>query len=79
MATSASSPWPVAIPYESTTLRGYFYRAGNPGVPRPTVIVHTGFDVIAAGMHFQGAAAGAERGYHVLAFDGSGQGGALHH
>jgi len=28
---------------------------------------------------FQGAAAGAERGYHVLAFDGSGQGGALHH
>jgi alpha-beta hydrolase superfamily lysophospholipase len=22
---------------------------------------------------------GAERGYHVLAFDGSGQGGALHH
>ncbi len=48
-------------------------------MPRPTVIMHTGFDGTAAGMHFQGAAAGAERGYHVLAFDGSGQGGALHH
>jgi hypothetical protein len=48
-------------------------------VPRPTVIMHTGFDGTAAGMRFQGAAAGAERGYHVLAFDSSGQGGALHH
>ena len=43
-------------------------------MPRPTVIMNTGFDGTAAGMHFQGAAAGAERGHHVLAFDGSGQG-----
>jgi alpha-beta hydrolase superfamily lysophospholipase len=69
---------PVAIPYENTTLPGYFYRAGEPGVPRPMVIMHTGFDGTAEEMHFQGAAAGAERGYHVLAFDGPGQGGALH-
>jgi len=78
MATSASSPWPVAIPYENNTLPGYFYRAGEPGVPRPTVIMHTGFDGTAEEMHFQGVAAGAERGYHVLAFDGPGQGGAVH-
>ena len=69
----------MAIPYENTTLPGYFYRAADPGVPRPTAITHTGLDGTAAGMHFQGAAAGAERGYHMLAFDGSGQGGALHH
>jgi hypothetical protein len=62
MATSASSPWPVAIPHENTTLPGYFYLAGDPGVPPPTVIMHTGFDGTAAGMHLQGAAAGAERG-----------------
>ena len=79
MATSASSPWPVAIPYENTTLPSYFYRAGTRACRRPTVIMHTGFDGTAAGMHFQGAAAGAERGYHVLAFDGPGQGGAVHH
>jgi len=54
MATSASSPWPVAIPYENTTLPGYFYRAGDLGVPRPTVIMHTGFDGTAEEMHFQG-------------------------
>ena len=40
----------MAIPYENTTLPGYFYRAGDPGVPRPTVIMHTGFDGTAAGM-----------------------------
>ena len=67
----------MAIPYENTTLPGYFYRAGEPGVPRPAVIMHTGLNGTAEEMHFQGAAAGAERGYHVLAFDGPGQGGAL--
>lgn len=70
---------PVEIPYENTTLPGYFYRAeGDPGIPRPTVITHTGFDGTAEEMHFQGAAAGAERGYNVLSFDGPGQGSALH-
>jgi pimeloyl-ACP methyl ester carboxylesterase len=69
---------PVAIPYENTTLPGYFYLAGDPGIPRPAVIMHTGFDGTAEEMHFQGAAAAADCGYHVLAFDGPGQGGALH-
>ena len=69
---------PVAIPYENTTLPGYFYQAGEPSIPRPTVITHTGFDGCAEEMHFQGAAAAAERGYNVLSFDGPGQGSTIH-
>jgi alpha-beta hydrolase superfamily lysophospholipase len=65
---------PVEIPYENTTLPGYFYPAADSAVPRPLVIIHTGYDGTAEEMHFQGAAAGAERGYNVLAFDGPGQG-----
>jgi pimeloyl-ACP methyl ester carboxylesterase len=68
---------PVKIPYENTTLPGYFYRGGDPTVPRPTLIMHTGFDGTAEEMHFSGAAAAAERGYNVLSFDGPGQGSAL--
>ena len=67
---------PVEIPYEGTTLPGYFYRAGD-GV-RPTVVVHNGFDGTAEEMHFVAAAALVERGYHVLSFDGPGQPGPLH-
>jgi alpha-beta hydrolase superfamily lysophospholipase len=70
---------PVAIPYENTTLPGYYYAAGDPGIARPTVITHTGFDGTAEEMHFQCAAAGTERGYNVLSFDGPGQGAAIHH
>jgi alpha-beta hydrolase superfamily lysophospholipase len=69
---------PVAIPYENTTLPGYFYPAGDPGVPRPTILLHTGFDGSAEEMHFYGAAAAAERGYNVLSFDGPGQAGPIH-
>lgn len=78
---SAIALWPTAvepveIPYEGTTLPGYFYRAGD-GV-RPTVVVHNGFDGTAEEMHFVASAALVERGYHVLAFDGPGQPGPLH-
>jgi dienelactone hydrolase len=69
---------PVEIPYEHTTLPGYFHRAGLGGEPRPTLIMHTGFDGSAEEMHVSGARAAVERGYHVLAFDGPGQYGPLH-
>ncbi|HEY1920491.1 MAG TPA: alpha/beta fold hydrolase [Streptosporangiaceae bacterium] len=90
----ATPAQPVAIPYENTTLPGYFYAAANLGaanlgadpdaanpaadLPRPIVIMHTGFDGSAEEMHFAGAAAAAERGYHVLVFDGPGQAGPIH-
>jgi pimeloyl-ACP methyl ester carboxylesterase len=64
---------PVEIPYESTSLPGYFYSAGD---RRPTVVMFNGFDGSVEEMHFFGAAAAVERGYNVLAFDGPGQPGA---
>ncbi|MCV7228085.1 alpha/beta hydrolase family protein [Mycolicibacterium komossense] len=72
---------PVEIPYEDTVLHGYFYpavrRDGDTG-PSPTIIMHSGFDGTCEEMHFMGAAAGQERGYNVVTFDGPGQPAALH-
>ncbi|MFJ9943028.1 alpha/beta hydrolase family protein [Streptomyces erythrochromogenes] len=70
---------PVEIPYEDTTLPGYFYRADDSGAPRPTLIMHNGFDGTAEELHFFGAMAAVERGYNVLAFDGPGMPGPRHH
>jgi alpha-beta hydrolase superfamily lysophospholipase len=69
---------PVEIPYEKTTLPGYFHHAEKTGAPRPTLIMHTGFDGSAEEMHVSGARAAVERGYNVIAFDGPGQYGPLH-
>jgi alpha-beta hydrolase superfamily lysophospholipase len=70
---------PVEIPYEGTVLHGFFYRGAGAGDgPRPTLIMHSGFDGSYEEMHFFGAAAAQERGYHVLTFDGPGQPAARH-
>ncbi|HLG84105.1 MAG TPA: alpha/beta fold hydrolase [Bradyrhizobium sp.] len=69
---------PVEIPYENTTLPGYFHHADGSKSPRPTLIMHTGFDGSAEEMHVSGARAAVERGYNVIAFDGPGQYGPLH-
>jgi pimeloyl-ACP methyl ester carboxylesterase len=68
---------PVQIPFEGAALRGYFYRGSGTGA-RPTVVIHSGFDGSMEENHFLGAAALAERGYHVLSFDGPGQPGMMH-
>jgi pimeloyl-ACP methyl ester carboxylesterase len=71
----------VEVPYEDTILHGYLYRAaGSEGddTPRPTMVLHNGFDGPAEEMHHSGAPAGIARGYHVLTFDGPGQGAARH-
>ncbi|MEU4125175.1 MULTISPECIES: alpha/beta hydrolase family protein [Streptomyces] len=70
---------PVEIPYEDTTLPGYFYRVDDSGTPRPTLIMHNGFDGTAEELHFFGAMAAVERGDNVLAFDGPGMPGPRHH
>lgn len=67
---------PVQIPFEGTTLPGYFYRADPSGPPRPTLLVTGGYDGTAEELHFTAAPA-VRRGYHCLTFDGPGQGGAL--
>ncbi|MFJ8435890.1 alpha/beta fold hydrolase [Kitasatospora sp. NPDC094019] len=69
---------PVEIPYEGTTLPGYLYRVDDSGTPRPTLIMHNGFDGTAEELHFFGAMAGVERGYTVLVFDGPGMPGPRH-
>ena len=67
----------IAIPYEGTTLPGYFIKADATSAPRPTVIATGGYDGTAEELYFAVAAAAVRRGYHCLAFDGPGQGGAL--
>jgi pimeloyl-ACP methyl ester carboxylesterase len=65
---------PIEIPYEGTTLPGYFYKVDNSGKPRPTLIFHGGYDSSIEELFFFGAAAAVRRGYNCLTFDGPGQG-----
>lgn len=69
---------PVEIPYEGTTLPGYFHRVDESGTLRPLLIIHSGFDGSAEEVHSEGARAAVERGYNVLVFDGPGQYGPIH-
>ena len=69
---------PVEIPYENTTLPGYFHRVDDSDTRRPLFIMHSGFDGSAEELHSEGARAGIERGYNVLTFDGPGQYGPIH-
>jgi pimeloyl-ACP methyl ester carboxylesterase len=64
----------VRIPYEGTTLPGYLFLADDSGEPRPTVLYHGGYDSTLEEDYFGLAAGALRRGYHVLAFDGPGQG-----
>jgi pimeloyl-ACP methyl ester carboxylesterase len=68
---------PVAIPYEDTRLPGYLFLADDSGQPRPTIIYTSGYDSTLEESYFAVAAAALRRGYHVLAFDGPGQGSVL--
>lgn len=69
----------VEIPYEGTSLPGYFHRADDSGQPRPTVIATNGYDATVHEAHFAHAVAAVRRGYHCLTFDGPGQGRPLIH
>jgi pimeloyl-ACP methyl ester carboxylesterase len=74
-ARLAGPTWePVEIPYEGTTLPGYFYKVDNSGKPRPTLIFHGGLDSSLEELFYFGAAAAVRRGYNCLTFDGPGQG-----
>jgi alpha-beta hydrolase superfamily lysophospholipase len=71
-------PHPVAqrrIPFEGTTLPGYFLPAeGREAEVRPLVILTNGYDATVTEMYFAEAVAITRRGYHCLFFDGPGQG-----
>jgi len=66
----------VDIPYENTTLPGYFFRSPLATGPAPVLIVHQGRDAWAIHDLYLAEAA-MKRGYHCLLFDGPGQGEAL--
>jgi alpha-beta hydrolase superfamily lysophospholipase len=76
-ALLAEPPDLVQIPYAGTALPGYFFRAAPGPAPRATVILLGGYDGTAEELYFASGAAALARGYHVLAFDGPGQGAAL--
>jgi alpha-beta hydrolase superfamily lysophospholipase len=67
----------IRIPYQDTTLPGYFFRPADGPQPRATVILTGGYDGTAEELYFFNGAAALARGYNVLAFDGPGQGAAL--
>jgi pimeloyl-ACP methyl ester carboxylesterase len=73
-----SPPDVVTIPFEDTTLPGYYFHADAAGnQPCATVILLGGYDGTAEELYFLNGVAALERGYNVLAFDGPGQGSAL--
>lgn len=63
----------VTIPYEGSTMPGYFFSPATDGTARPTIILNNGSDgaVTSLWPGFGGAA--VARGYNVLVFDGPGQ------
>ncbi len=65
---------PVEIPYEGTTLPGYFYKVDDSGRPRPTLLFHGGYDSSLEELFYFAAAAAVKRGYNCLTWDGPGQG-----
>jgi len=64
----------VALPYEGTTLPGYFFRApGDGGARRPVVVAVNGSDGSLTSLWPACVAGALRRGYHALVFDGPGQ------
>jgi len=70
----------IAIPYESTTLPGYFFRANQESdKPRATIVLNGGGDGAGEEMFFIGGGPqGLDYGFNLLVFHGPGQRGALH-
>jgi dienelactone hydrolase len=69
----------VEIPYEGTTLPGYFYRVDDSNTPRPTLIRHGGYDSTQEEVYFNTVSAALQRGYNCLTFEGPGQGSVIRH
>lgn len=67
----------VEIPYENTTLRGFFMRSARTSGKRPLLILCNGSDGSLLDMWMWGGAGALARGYVCLTFDGPGQGYAL--
>lgn len=77
MKLSAFEYQSISIPYEGTTLPGYFVSPDNTRKPRRTIIFNGGYDSTMSEGWFAIGAAALARGYNLLAFDGPGQGAAV--
>jgi len=64
----------VEIPFEGASLPGLLALAPGGGGPRPTIVHTNGYDSDLTEMVFAHVPAAIARGYHVLLFDGPGQG-----
>lgn len=67
----------ITIPYEDTTLPGYFVSVDRAATPRRTIIFNGGYDSTMSEGWFAIGAAALARGYNFLAIDGPGQGAAV--
>ncbi|QRF63332.1 S9 family peptidase [Variovorax paradoxus] len=77
IAGTATGPYAVErveIPYEQTSLPAYVIKRKGATGPRPTLIVHSGFDGTKEEIAIWPGMAAVERGYTVIAFEGPGQG-----
>ncbi|MGD8166110.1 alpha/beta hydrolase family protein [Herbiconiux sp. P16] len=69
----------VEIPLEGARMRSYLVpAAGRETEVRPLVILVNGYDATVTDLWFAMGVAASRRGYHVLMFDGPGQGGMLY-
>lgn len=78
MALGTPPAAPFDIPFDGARMRAYLFPAdGAAEARRPLLILTNGYDGTLPEMYFSSAVAAVRRGYHVLAFDGPGQGGML--
>lgn len=69
----------VSIPYEGTTLPGYFFRATGavgraaPAAAAPALVTINGSDGALTSLWANAVSGALKRGYHALVFDGPGQ------
>lgn len=79
-AAAALFDFPVEaldVPFEGTTMTGYFFARDASGEERPTIVMPGGYDGTAEEA-WSTAVAALVRGFNVFAFDGPGQGGTLY-
>ncbi|MEW6141821.1 MAG: alpha/beta fold hydrolase [Chloroflexota bacterium] len=65
---------PVEIPFEGTTLPGYYCQVDKTGAKRPLLIIHSGFDGTAEELYLANTVPALKRGFNCLLFEGPGQG-----
>lgn len=65
------------VPFEGTTMDGYFVRPDNSGTPRPTVLFLGGADSWAEELYFLGGTEFPSRGVNVVMVDTPGRGSSL--